>query len=556
MALYYSTTHSPRRLSERRGIPELQPLEPAASPKALISSRVSLDSELCRPISQGSSVISTPYSSYETGSNTAMTTPITPTDISPFKPHAPDIMSPITAPPSIREEDEEDDELCDCSCGSTVNGLGGLGLETLVDGASGWTTARSLSERLHLTTGGNPSFDHDYLIHQFQKSHINGEQYSMPPTPPSHSGEQEFDFSIADSPILRPHRSGELVIDPECFSSGPPSLPQSPSSEGGSGRSRAATILNKIVPKIRTSLKRRMSSPNNTPQVPSIPSASTMPTSPSCCSPGTPPEDHLEHFFRELRGPIEKPLAGDDGMSIHSAAEAEAPLPPLLHPTTTFVGETDIVSPLQSPRFLNTPNFSGADVFPEMCNSPIPPELVCSPLHPPTISPLMSPSLASTSQTSLSMPAPSMTHKKVPSIDPATPLAPKKLASPVTFVTANSLADMIEEMSRDLAAYDATRARMIESGWSSAQEIRNVELQREDKERNWKHRIAESKKILEAVRRSEVKHSAMSSVSSIDSLGGSYPPPTSNPISPIIPVTILPGGDGHSMKGSERTLSK
>ena len=370
------------------------------------------------------------------------------------------------------------------------------------------------------------------------------------------AGEQDFDFSTVDSPILRPRRSGELVIDPECFSSGPPSLPQSPSSEGGSGRSRAATILNKIVPKIRTSLKRRMSSPNNTPQVPSIPSAFTMPTSSAYYSPGTPPEDHLESFFRELRGPSEKPAVGDDGMSIHSAAEAEAPLPPPLHPAATFAGETDIISPLQSPRFLNTPNFAGTDVFPEMCNSPIPSELICSPLHPPTISPLMSPSLASTSQTSLSMPAPSMTHKKVPSIDPATPLAPKKLASPVTFVTANSLADMIEEMNRDLEAYDATRARMIESGWSSAQEIRNVELQKEDKEKNWKHRIAESKKILEAARRSEVKHSAMSSVSSIDSLGGSYVSLTSNPISPIIPVTILPGGDGHSVKGSERALSK
>ncbi|CAZ79332.1 unnamed protein product [Tuber melanosporum] len=275
-----------------------------------------------------------------------------------------------------------------------------------------------------------------------------------------------------------------------------------------------------------------------------------MPTSSAYYSPGTPPEDHLEHFFRELRRPSEKSLAGDDGMSIYSAAEAEAPLPPLLHPAATFAGETDIVSPLQSPRVLNTPSFGGTDVFPEMCNSPVPSELICSPLHPPTISPLTSPSLASTSQTSLSMPAPSMTHRKVPSIDPATPLAPKKLASPITFVTANSLADMIEEMNRDLEAYDATRARMIESGWSSAQEIRNVELQKEDKERNWKHRIAESKKILEAARRSEVKHSAMSSVSSIDSLGGSYP------ISPIIPVTILPGGDGHSMKGSERALSK
>jgi hypothetical protein len=138
-------------------------------------------------------------------------------------------------------------------------------------------------------------------------------------------------------------------------------------------------------------------------------------------------------------------------------------------------------------------------------------------------------------------------HKKVPSIDPATPLAPKKLSIPITLVTADSLADMIEEKNRDLNAYDMTLARMKESGWSSAQEIRNVELQREDKERNWGKRIAESKKILEAMRRYEVKHSAMSSMSSIES----YPTTCSNPISPTFSVA-----DAQSLKGVEHTLTR
>jgi hypothetical protein len=128
-------------------------------------------------------------------------------------------------------------------------------------------------------------------------------------------------------------------------------------------------------------------------------------------------------------------------------------------------------------------------------------------------------------------------------------------AAPLTLVTANSLADMIEEMRRELEAYDATLARMIGSGWSSPQEIRNVELQREETQRTWQQRINESKEILEGMRRREVKRSAMSSVSSFDSFGslsaaGSSVQPSSGHVTS---ATSLPSIDAYSFAGSERS---
>lgn len=364
------------------------------------------------------------------------------------------------------------------------------------------------------------------------------------------AGEVDYDYPDSSSSILRPQKSGELVIDPECFSSGPPPVPYSPTTE--SRGSRAASILNKVVPsKLRASLKRRMSSPISTQlQIPPIPSVATMPKS---FSAGTPPEDGFDAFFRMNNVSMEKVTTPDDPIAMHCAAEAEAPLPPPLHPAATFAGESNPTSPLHSPRFPGFPGLPFTDVFPEMktCHSPIPLDGISSPLYPPTISPLMSPSLASASQISLNTP-PAPMHKKVPSIDPATPLAPKKMTPPLTIVTADSLADMIEEMHMDLNGYDATRARMIGTGWSSPQEIRNVELQRESKEREWKERIEESKKKLQDRRRYEVKHSAMSSMSSIDSFTTTTTATTaSSPMSPITPATSFTGGNGDfpSMKG-------
>jgi hypothetical protein len=106
---------------------------------------------------------------------------------------------------------------------------------------------------------------------------------------------------------------------------------------------------------------------------------------------------------------------------------------------------------------------------------------------------------------------------------------------------------MIEEMQGELAAYDATLVRMKGTGWSSPQEIRNVELQREQHQHTWEARITESKKILQEARRSEMKDSAMSSVSSLDSFGSMSGTP-SHVSSPC------PSIDAYSFAGSERTI--
>lgn len=272
---------------------------------------------------------------------------------------------------------------------------------------------------------------------------------------------------------------------------------------------------------------------------------------PNYFNPNTPPDDIFDDFFRKNDDRSSK---AEDAASVYS--NGEMPLPPLLHPAATFSGEMEFhASPLGSPRYMATPTFFGADMFLEMHNSPISSELVNSPLHPPTISPLMSPSLASVSQTSLNSFAPYVSsHKKVPSIDPATPLAPRRPPAPPTQVSADSLADMIEEMNTDLSAYDATRALMVESGWSSPQEIKNVESQRADKERTWKERIAESKKVLEVMRRTEFKHDGMPSVSNIYNADSTI---TSQEPMPITPFSSFPDTQSlKSFRSSERTLSR
>jgi len=262
-----------------------------------------------------------------------------------------------------------------------------------------------------------------------------------------------------------------------------------------------------------------------------------MPNFASASAPVTPPEDKFGDYL--IRSPTSAPTMDNHSSTLSSP---EAILPPVMvHPlsrTNSVDADTHAYSP-RSPRAVGMLPFIRTDGLSETPSSG---ELMNSPLHPPTVSPLTSSSVASTSQTSLSAPNATLphAHKKVPSIDPATSSAPKKPAPPLTNITADSLADMIEEMHRDLAAYDATHARMIESGWSSPQEIRNVELQREEHHRSWERRINESKKVLETMRRIEVKDLAMSSVCSFDSVwcGASGTQLTS--------TTSLPNGDRNS----------
>jgi len=337
------------------------------------------------------------------------------------------------------------------------------------------------------------------------------------------------------------------AIDAEAFSSGPLSLalpPRSPKNEGApaGARLRATSILNKVVPaKLRASLKRRISGGSDISTQSPLPPIDTMPTYPAAIAPGTPPDDSCGRWHVKLQTSLPR---AEDNYSPLSSPEAILPptlLPSSISPRSSGV-ETDssLASPLQSPRTVGTAAFARMESLSET------PTDVCSPLHPPTISSLMSPS-----QTSLNASGGLLhAHKKVPSIDPATSSAPRKPAAPLTLVTANSLADMIQEMRSEIEAYDATLARMISSGWSSPQEIRNVELQRAEHRRSWQTRIDESKKILEGMRRTEVKCLAMSSVSSFDSFGSTQQATPSQ----LTSVTSLPNIDAYSHSGSEHSV--
>ncbi|KAA8907864.1 hypothetical protein FN846DRAFT_777704 [Sphaerosporella brunnea] len=282
-----------------------------------------------------------------------------------------------------------------------------------------------------------------------------------------------------------------------------------------------------------------MSGATDATQPPALPPINTTSTYTASASPDTPPDDTLASWPRRIVAP---PHRSDDNIS--PLASPESILPPMLLPSLSprspaVETESFFASPHQSPRAPGVPSFARMGSLPET-----PTEVVNSPLYPPTISPLTSPSLASSpSQASLRS-----AHKKVPSIDPATPLAPRMPAAPLTTVTANSLADMIEEMRGELEAYDATLARMIGGGWSSPQEIRNVELQREETQRSWQQRISESKEILEGIRRREVKRSAMSSVSSFDSCGSSSAAGSS------VQPTLSHVTSATSLSGSERSV--
>lgn len=189
MAAYYSTSHSPRRLAERRGIPQLQPLEPAYEAKPSIATRMSFESDIYN--SQSATSSSSRYSTDDFNSS-QMSTPATPTDFSPFRSSAADAFSPVTAPPSIQEEDEEQECNCDCEGYSEGPGMHGLGFN--VDEISKQTSAMRLSEILHVATGSNHTPNYEYSTH-YDVSDSRG-QFPMPPTPPSHGKIMIFAITV------------------------------------------------------------------------------------------------------------------------------------------------------------------------------------------------------------------------------------------------------------------------------------------------------------------------------------------------------------------------
>lgn len=507
---------SPSRISERRGKPELllesqaQMLLPPV--QATRRNGTSTNSSI-------SSIASGlyPASDFDTP---AMSVPVTPTDATIPPQTIKSMASPFGGSSivgSIREEEETGSYDCDEYEGYPVDGLGlnMMALDKELDmgmASLGSTqTSRFFDEPMPLGT----------------ERYYNDEKLApvtMPPTPPSQSelylpdddvawaydetvGEHPYAFGLQISPTAQ-------TIDADAFTSQPPPVLLPPQSPPSSTSSRAAIILNKVVPsKLRASLKRRLSSPNqhtNTPPPP--PPISTMPRYISASVPGTPPGDTNDFGGFLVKTPSSAPT--EEPLSLSAP---ESVLPPMAQALLSAPPGPDPyhTSPRNSPGATNGLSYLTIDTFPDS-SLPSP----NSPLHPSSVrSPLVSPSIASASQSSLPISTSVSPHKKAPSIDPATPLAPKRPSIPLSLMTANTLADMIEEMHSDLAAYDATHTRMVQSGWSSPQEIKNVELQREDKERMWKARIEESKKVLEGMRRCEAAKSVESLHSAISITG-------------------------------------
>jgi len=91
-------------------------------------------------------------------------------------------------------------------------------------------------------------------------------------------------------------------------------------------------------------------------------------------------------------------------------------------------------------------------------------------------------------------------------------------------VTANSLADMIEQMQIEDDAFVITEKHLTESGWSTPEEIESIRLQRRESKHDWQRRIEDAKQKLVDIRRHEVQSRDMAasmiasaSATSIDS---------------------------------------
>ncbi|KAI5809651.1 hypothetical protein DFH27DRAFT_459851, partial [Peziza echinospora] len=153
-----------------------------------------------------------------------------------------------------------------------------------------------------------------------------------------------------------------------------------------------------------------------------------------------------------------------------------------------------VYSPLQSPRC--RPTFAGSDVFPELSRQPQLKEVFNSPLHAPKITPFMSYPDLSVSQTSLSIIPPSSDLYTVPSIDPTSPKPCRKLSDPIDTMSPNTITQMVDAMIKDEETYTWMIERMKSHGWSSAEEINNLESQREESKQKWQRKINGAKRVL------------------------------------------------------------
>ena len=103
-------SRSPRRLSERRGKPELQPLDPILTSNIAAVTKMMAEADI---ESSDSSIPNSGAFSPDDYASPAMSTPATPTDGSPLRPLTLSFGMSSIVESSIREEEEDADE-CDC----------------------------------------------------------------------------------------------------------------------------------------------------------------------------------------------------------------------------------------------------------------------------------------------------------------------------------------------------------------------------------------------------------------------------------------------------------
>ncbi len=179
-----SASSSPRRLSERRGIPELQPLEPTLAPKISSFGKITTDPADNGPQSYDSSVSSGIFSPDLFGTP-AISTPATPADISPLRSLAPSLeLTSSVVTSSIREEEERSD--CRCSvCEDLSNNLvNGLGLS--VGDLARQELNMEFPKRLDVAGPDSPATLMGSALEQDYQYDEKLAPFALPPTPPSH----------------------------------------------------------------------------------------------------------------------------------------------------------------------------------------------------------------------------------------------------------------------------------------------------------------------------------------------------------------------------------
>lgn len=215
------------------------------------------------------------------------------------------------------------------------------------------------------------------------------------------------------------------------------------------------------------------------------PRTQTMPhLTPLKIPPYTPPAEEADFFW-----PLNTVISARSNSITNPDYEFELPI------SNTPNTPQAVYSPLQSPR--SRPSHTEADVFLEVTRHSLPNEIPLSPLQPPTITPIVSPCVPNASEISLSTyPSSSPEDLSVPTIDPLSPRPGRKLSEPIEIISETTITHMILGMQKDEEAYNYMIERMKGHGWSTPQEIKNLELQREESKQKWQLKIKGAQRVL------------------------------------------------------------